>query len=290
MATLSCGPAQQVDRWTAVPVLGGESTEGDPGPARDGGPLPGGGPTDPASVQPDASADRLDLGGFQGRDLVGGGGGDVGPVETDGRSASPLDGRSPDSPAAQGADGGRVVPGMADAPVETVERGCPPGTCRRVFITSRATTNGGLGSLAAADAACQRLADTASLGGAWRAWLSDASGSPATRFARSELVYRLLDGAQVARNWAGLTDGTLAHAIDVFETGGRVPAGQSFEVWTGTNPSGFASGVNCGNWTNNSSGLPDGQVGLSSRTDRGWTQALAQFCSRAGAHLYCFEQ
>ena len=293
MATLSCGPAQQVDRWTPVPVLGSEPTEVNPGPAPDGGAAEGGGPADLPGVQTDASVDRLDLGGIGGPDLVGGGGGDVGPVETDGGSASPLDARTLDSLAAKGSrgDASPDLPGMADVAGETVERGCPPGTCKRVFITSKATMNGGLGSLAAADAACQRLADSASLGGAWRAWLSDASASPATRFARSELAYRLLDGTRVARDWAGLTDGTLAHAIDVFETGGRVPGR--------TEPDGLDRDQpqrprfrrqSAATGPTTRSGLPDGQVGLSSRSDRGWTQALIQLCSRSGARVYCFEQ
>jgi hypothetical protein len=159
-----------------------------------------------------------------------------------------------------------------------------------VFISSQAMANGGLGSLSAADATCVRLAAAAELGGTWRAWLSDARSSPASHFTQSALPYRLLDGSQVAASWTALTSGGLEHAIDVRETGDPVPAGSVVQVWTGTTPSGSASGVSCGNWTNNSPGLPNGEVGLSSRLDRGWTQAVVQLCSRTGVHIYCFEQ
>ncbi|MCB1058064.1 MAG: hypothetical protein KDD11_21405, partial [Acidobacteria bacterium] len=55
-----------------------------------------------------------------------------------------------------------------------------------VFVTS-VGHDGNFGGLAGADAFCQSLADAVSLGGTFKAWLSDSTTSPADRFAhRSE--------------------------------------------------------------------------------------------------------
>jgi hypothetical protein len=94
----------------------------------------------------------------------------------------------------------------------------------------------------------------------------------------------------VAAGWDALTSGTLTHAIDVFETGQTVPAGRIVEVWTGTSSAGNASGMDCANWTNGTATGGNGGVGLTTHSDRGWTQAYTQLCSRGDLHLYCFEQ
>jgi hypothetical protein len=165
-----------------------------------------------------------------------------------------------------------------------------PGGCKRVFVSSQPMPHGGFGSLGPADTLCTRLAAAADLGGTWRAWLSDARGSPSSRFPTGAGPYRLVDGTRVAADFAALTSGDLESAIDVLETGGKLPADQPFEVWTGTTPAGAASSITCGNWTNNSAGLPYGLVGLSNRRDLAWTDARPQLCSLPAAHLYCFEQ
>jgi hypothetical protein len=168
--------------------------------------------------------------------------------------------------------------------------GCAVGTCKRVFLSSAAVANGGIGNLDAADGICQRLATAAGLGGSWRAWLSDANGSPATRFVRANLPYRLLDGRRVASSWLGLVSGSLDHPINVIETGRVASAGRPIEVWTGTLPGGTTSPATCGNWTNNSAGLPTGDVGLAASDGSSWTYAYTQYCDRLDVHLYCFEQ
>src|SRR5262249_27131858 len=93
---------------------------------------------------------------------------------------------------------------------------------RRVFVTSL-TYTGNLGGLAGADALCQARADAAALGGTYKAWLADDSGSPATRFTHSTGEYVLVDGTVVAGNWADLTDGSTGHAIDKTEGNGTPP-------------------------------------------------------------------
>jgi hypothetical protein len=51
------------------------------------------------------------------------------------------------------------------------------------------------------------------------AWLSDSTGSSSTRFTRATVPYKLVNGSTVASNWTALTSGTLAHAMDLTETG-----------------------------------------------------------------------
>jgi hypothetical protein len=167
---------------------------------------------------------------------------------------------------------------------------CAPGACKRVFLSSTVMPNGAIGSPATNDARCQALADGRSLGGTWRAWVADVNSSPNTRFTKAAVPYRLLDGTMVAASYTALTSGALMHAIDMFETGATVPAGTSVEVWTGVTIAGGSALNNCGNWTNNSAGLPNGSVGISDRTNTMWTQAYSQFCDRTDNHLYCFEQ
>jgi hypothetical protein len=285
--SLACGPGKAVSRWTV-------------GPARA---IPA--DCDRAS---DSHLDRPCSSGSDDAAVAVRGGGDhppdgSGPVVDPGREdggrpetttipVSAVDASLSDGHAADGsvADGSRVSPDLRDAAVDAVERGCREGTCKRVFVTSRRIPNGGPGSLAAGDATCQMLASRASLRGSWRAWLSDASASPLTRFVHSELPYRLLDGTRVAKGWNALTSGTLEHGIDVFETGRSVRSGRPLEVWTGTTPTGLASGFTCGNWTNDSAGFPIGDVGLTGLADPTWSQAYPRLCDRTAAHLYCFEQ
>jgi hypothetical protein len=170
--------------------------------------------------------------------------------------------------------------------------GCELGCDKKVFVTAKALPSGGFGRglTAPADAFCQGAADERSLGGTWRAWVSNAVDSPATRFARTTGAYRLLDGTAVAMGWLGLTSGKLLHAIDMTEMGTAIPLTHLMEVWTGTTPSGTASGISCADWTNSTSNLPYGDIGTVGKIDNAWTQNYRQYCSFPNIHLYCFEQ
>ena len=92
------------------------------------------------------------------------------------------------------------------------------GPCR-VFVSST-THSGNLGGLSGADTTCQNLANAAGLPGTYRAWLSDNTQSPSTRFATSTGAYALVNGVTIAASWTDLTDGTLASPITVTELGG----------------------------------------------------------------------
>jgi cysteine-rich repeat protein len=168
--------------------------------------------------------------------------------------------------------------------------GCSAGCLvehRVVFVTS-ANYSGILGGLAGADKICQDLADTASLGGTFKAWLSDGTMSPSSRFGINPEFsgpFELVDGTVIAQGWKDLTDGSLLHAIDIDETGITV---MTSTVWTNTTVAGDPLGTNhCASW---SSSDVDGTVGLSNKNDSEWTQKMKPMNACAsGSRLYCFQ-
>jgi len=166
---------------------------------------------------------------------------------------------------------------------------CGAGGPCRVFLSS--TLHGGnLGGLRGADAICQGLAEDAHLPGTYKAWLSDSTSSPDSRFVPSTGPYQLVTGTTIAGNFTDLTDGTLTAPINVTETGGGI--GASTGTWTHTlidgTPGGFGN-VNCGNWTIGVATGGAGNVGVATSNDPDWTGAGLNFCNVPN-HLYCFEQ
>ena len=148
---------------------------------------------------------------------------------------------------------------------------------------------GGLGGLPGADAKCQGLAQAAGLPGSYRAWPSDATSAPVSRFARSPGPYILVNGVAIARSWDDLTDGSpLEDTITVTETGGG--PGDSLFAWTATQPDGtFSFGTtHCNNGSTNANG-PQGALGnIVSLT--GWSTAPGELACVNRMHLYCFQQ
>lgn len=162
------------------------------------------------------------------------------------------------------------------------------GPCR-VFLSST-TQNGNLGGLAGADALCQNLAASASLPGTYRAWLSDDTQSPATRFSQSSGPYNLPNGVAIASSWADLTDGALAAPITVAENGVTFDD-PGFRTWTNTRANGTGGGVldeNCTGWTTGANGA-NGDEGQVTATSDNWTDFASGTCNNL-FHLYCFQQ
>jgi hypothetical protein len=162
----------------------------------------------------------------------------------------------------------------------------------RTFVTHAATKADFQGA-AGADAFCQAAADAAKLGGTWRAWVSDANSSPSTRFLQAVGPYLLLDKTTVvATDWKDLTDGTLAHAIDLDEAGTSY-AGVAVEVWTGTGADGTSAPNDtfCQNWTTQVlNAIDSGTVGVTTEiANPKWTSDYPQTCDR-DQRFYCFEQ
>lgn len=165
---------------------------------------------------------------------------------------------------------------------------------RLVFVTS-AIHNGNLGGLAGADMKCAAAGMTADPNvppTAWRAWLSDDTGSPSTRFDTSFTGwYRLVDGTPVAKGWSDLTDGSLAAAINLTEAGMAPDSPKN--AWSNTTSDGTSVGAaHCNNWTL-SELVPDGRMGDISAMSADWTDVRnvgsnPTLCG-ASLHLYCFE-
>jgi hypothetical protein len=164
---------------------------------------------------------------------------------------------------------------------------CPGGGCKAVFVSPQ-TPIAMLGNVQTADARCQSVAAANRLGGTFLAWISDDSSSPSSRFSRATVPYALLSGTLVANDYTDLTDGSLAHPIDVDVTGATLTG--AAEVWTGTNPDGTSAGDSCAGWTNTSALTPFAVVGVTSNGGSAWTSIYLQFCDRTASRLYCFEQ
>lgn len=186
---------------------------------------------------------------------------------------------------------------------------CPstsPTGSKIVFITSQSYT-GNLNGLAGADSICQNLAINANLPGVYKAWLSDSTQSPQTRFTHSAVPYKRVDGVAIAQNWTELTNypyQPILAAINVDEHG-LVWTTENY-VWTFTQQSGSVFGpfqpiflhVDCNDWT---SADPGSCIQL--QTYSGWCGATGQYLNVNNwtwggpfescdslHHLYCFQQ
>jgi hypothetical protein len=170
-------------------------------------------------------------------------------------------------------------------------------------VTSTQYT-GNLGGLAGADAKCQARAVAGGWTGTYKAWLSDATASPSTRFTRGG-PYQLTDagGSVLANNWTGLTTKNLLHLFNVTEYGG-VPAGSGAPCVSATNPTGVWSAtdetglpgsvatLSCSNWTSTTS------VGSAWGTTNNlgfwssWCSGgnMANITCGTSNPLYCFQQ
>jgi hypothetical protein len=180
---------------------------------------------------------------------------------------------------------------------------CPPSLCmngvcaKRVFVSS-VVHSASFGGLAGADQFCQQLADAAQLGGSYKAWISDDTGSPSTRFSQSSGPYILVDGSPVADNWSALIGGPLKSTIHLTEKGGAPPAATTNViccpsgefVWSNTKPQGavYSVAASCDRWSN-AAAMTGSMFGAT-----GDATAWSYLCSGDGcgglAPVFCFEQ
>lgn len=169
---------------------------------------------------------------------------------------------------------------------------CPP---KLVFVSSIGF-NGDLGGVNGADAKCQALADASrrTAGRIFRAWISTtASVTPNTKFHKSQVQYRLVNGELVANDYSDLTDGSIIHPINITEKGAQIT---STKVWTCTEADGTASSGcefsidRCLTWGSNYPGNT-ARYGMASNTDTTWSGDPSQLDSCDEYNLlYCFEQ
>lgn len=167
---------------------------------------------------------------------------------------------------------------------------------KQVFATRATYAGSSLGGLAGADAICQTTAAGAHLTGTFKAWLSDVSAAPVTRFTHARIPYALLDGTRIADDWPDLIHADLDHPIDLDEHGEAIPSVHGDFMgdwaWTGTGFTGARAPYDnpdqatCVSWTVTQAG---GGIGDRGTTDKGWTDSGGISCGLL-ASLYCFEQ
>ncbi len=165
-----------------------------------------------------------------------------------------------------------------------------PVPAKKVFITST-QYNGDLGGLAGADAKCQASADGASLGGNWKAWISDSNSTASNRLTHSTGPYELITGTRIADDWTDLTDGNLQTSINKNEFSGTPNYGSG--VWTSTNSDGSLSTpvsniTGCNNYASADHNYSWVGHNTSSVVSE-WTKWSTDRCDQIHP-LYCFEQ
>lgn len=160
---------------------------------------------------------------------------------------------------------------------------------RRVFITA-APVSADFPGVAGADQICQDAAEAVGMLGQWQAWISMFQDPAAGRFIHANEPYYLLDETVVADNWTDLTDGTIAHAIDLDEH--MVVASAPRDVWTATFPDGTtAQNGDCNGWTDATEGFTVTGTSFDGFTEGTWTFGGGKaFCTALDTHLYCFEK
>ena len=169
--------------------------------------------------------------------------------------------------------------GMAITDMASTDTASRP---KRVFVTKLSYA-----ATAVSDALCQNVAESVSLGGTWKAWLtyrfSTETRTAITRIT-SEGPWRLLTGELVFQNHGQLAT-TPNVPIQVTEMGTVLPANEP--VWTGTTIGGVSSTYDCQGWSENRS-IFSGTYGSSSSATSTWTNYSIRSCDYT-AHLYCFE-
>ena len=136
-------------------------------------------------------------------------------------------------------------------------------------------------------------------------WLSDATGSPSTRFTKPTIPYRLVDGTLIANDYADLTDGSAVVGVIKTESGGPAPRTtfcgpevpgvilDKIMVWTSTSATGtlLASQGTCLNWTDTLAGT-GAQWAQPGPTTGMTTQCTGGSCNGGPylAPIFCFQQ
>jgi hypothetical protein len=177
---------------------------------------------------------------------------------------------------------------------------CVAGECaRRVFVTSERHAPS-FGSLAQADAVCQRAATQAMLQGNFMAWLSDDSSSPAMRFVHGKGQYQRVDGVVIANDFTDLIDGRLLQPLNVTEQGQSADGRVNTYVYTSTQADGSlvrvpalepsaALGATCQSWKI-ASERAWGAYGSFDTTAATWSYGGSRTPCVAELPIYCFEQ
>jgi len=162
-------------------------------------------------------------------------------------------------------------------------------TDKIVFVTSQ-QYDGSLAGLVGADRNCNARANSAEIPGEYRAWLSDSTDSPSTRFNPClDCAYVRTDGQVLAFGYDDFTDGGLLAPIDRDEFGSQVEPQSG--AWTWTQPNGdpidSLPTAHCDDWTSDVEDL--GYLGDTGATGTTWTAFGRTDCSEQHS-LYCVQQ
>ncbi len=160
---------------------------------------------------------------------------------------------------------------------------------RVMFVTSKVYQGHKLQGLLGADARCRMLAALAGLNNHvnYRAWLSTATASAASRLHHSPGRYLLANGTPVAYGWHDLVSGDLRTAINIDENS---QAHGHSSVWTGTLADGSpALGSDfCNDWDHHDSQFLFGGSGSTTDHDNRWSFVAQEDCGGESS-LYCVE-
>jgi hypothetical protein len=190
---------------------------------------------------------------------------------------------------------------LDDAGEGPVSSGSPPSgygngtgstSSLRVFATHGTYTGnltaylgGAVNGLAAGDTICQLRADSASLGGKWRAWLSSSEIDAIDRVI-SNGPWKLVGSETAFANWAQLQTEP-STPINVDEHGEVLREYYGLvHVWTGTQAGGVHSSDTCGGWTSTTA---RGVYGHSKEGSFEWTDYSTSDCT-AEKRLICLQQ
>ncbi len=188
-----------------------------------------------------------------------------------------------------GKQGASCVNCGAVSKVCTANQSCgAPSGAKRIFITAT-KYNGNLGGLTGADAKCLTAAQAASLGGAWKAWLSDATTDAIDRITDVGPWVQVGSADIVFNNKANLSTIPLK-GIALTEQGTNIGSGTQQYAWTGSDNGGTRFNSQCasaGSWSSTSS-ADFGRVGTADSTSL-WTANGSLACNTLN-HLYCVEQ
>lgn len=198
-------------------------------------------------------------------------------------SSSDTTSGDPDSDSGMTSDGTTMMIGSEGSS----SSGVAPPEDRRVFLSSQ-QWSGDLDGALGADEHCQDLADSAAIGGTWRAFIIDSSND-LSRHTQDDRALVLVDGTLVADDWDDLTDGSIQAPIDLDEDGQE----RTGNAWTGFYDVGGADDNWCDDWTSNADGCLETEVcggaGESNMTDSHWDGFYIFNCSDQ-FRLYCIEQ
>jgi hypothetical protein len=157
-------------------------------------------------------------------------------------------------------------------------------TSQRIFVTS-GTYGSDFGGFAQADYQCSALASIESLGGTWKAIISNDSTSAKDRITISGPVVNM-NSETVADNSADFWDGSLDNPVG-YDEGGNV---RNVSVWTGTQSNGTKHPWdNCDNWGIVGPAF-SGASGGSNQVDNQWLEGAGSTACTVNQSFYCIDR